>query len=148
MHKALITLWLATIMAFTSLLASAEVDQQDPAFEAVKTAVANGDSAESIIRMLIAEPYGKTLAEATVYAMVAGGQENRTAMIEAGIGLATTLPQAQQVAYAVEAAAGSASADAGTARDAVAEYAQNMPPPEVYQQNYSPTGGGTDVSPS
>ncbi len=149
MHKALMTLWLVAVMAVTSLVANAQqVDEQDPAFQAVKTAVANGDSAESIIRMLVAEPHSKTLAEATVYAMVAGGQENRTAMIEAGIGLASTLPQAQQVAYAVEAAAGTGSADAGTAKDALADFARALPPPDVYQQNYSPTGGGSDVSPS
>lgn len=147
MQKALITLWLATVMAFTSLFAAA-VDEQDPAFQAVKSSVANGDSAESVVRMLTQDPHGKSLSEATVYAMVAGGQDNRSDMIKAGIGLATTLPQAQQVAFAVEAAAGSTSSDTATAKQALGDFAKALPAPEVYQQNYSPTGGGTDVSPS
>lgn len=146
MQKLMMTLWLATAMAFIPLAASAQ-SVEEGAYVEVVEALAKNTSHADIIKDLI-DKHGMTLSAATVFAMVSGGQENRVAFAEAGVGLATNLAQAQGVATAVKATAGDTGAVATAVDVAVDDFAAAMSQPSVYEQEYSPTGGGQDVSPS
>ena len=97
---------LAVVLALASAGASAQVEV-DPAFDTVKELV-DGSSPETVINAVMNT--GKTLPEATVYAMVAGGEANRVALATAGVGMAGNLAQAREVANAVMAAAGETAA--------------------------------------
>lgn len=144
MKNSLITLCLATVLAFLPLAASAQENSQ--AYSEVNASLTNGTSHSDIIRALI-DNHDMTLSEATVFALVSGGEANRVAFATAGVGLASNLPQAQGVVAAVKATAGETGASAKAADVALDEYITSMPQPTVYENKYSPTGGG-DVSTS
>ena len=133
---------LVVVLALASAEAPAQVEV-DPAFSTVKELV-NNSSPEAVIDAVMNT--GKTLPEATVYAMVAGGEANRVALATAGVGMSGNLAQAREVANAVMAAAGETGPVADAVRVALDEYARHMDQPSVYEDEYSPGGGG--ISPS
>lgn len=104
-----------------------------------------GESEETVVRAVVET--GMSLSEATVYAMLCGGDSYRLAIAVAGVTLSSTLAQAQSVANAVIAAAGDNSDVAIAVREAVIVIAKGLPQPGVYVDEYTPTGG-TDVSPA
>jgi hypothetical protein len=133
---------LAAVFALASPGTSAQVEV-DPAFDTVKELVGSS-SPETVINAVMNT--GKTLPEATVYAMVAGGEANRVVLATAGVGMAGNLAQAREVGNAVMAAAGETGPVADAVRVALDEYARHMDQPSVYEDEYSPGGGG--ISPS
>ncbi|MFV8819130.1 hypothetical protein [Haliea sp. E17] len=138
MMKALQHILLASMLACTSLAATA---QGEDAAAAVAAGLQQGSSFSDIIRSLVGEPHDLTLAEATVAAMNAGGAANSVDFVNAGVALAGNLPQAQEVVNAVRAAAGETAPEALAATAALQAYVRVMPQPEVYEDNYSATGG-------
>jgi hypothetical protein len=143
MRCAILNVFLASLLALMPLAASAL--ENEAAYNDVVTSLEGGTTAGDIIRALVKD-YDMTLAEATVFAMVAGGQANRVAFATAGIESAGNLAQAQSVANAVKAAAGDTGAVATAVDQAIAKYAELMPQPNVYEDEYSPTGGA--ISPA
>ena len=144
-----ISRWLlVSILIFTPCILAAQ--ENNAATEAVNTSLMIGTSHADIIRALTEEPYNMPLSEATVFAMNAGGDANRTAFVAAGIQSASTLPQAQSVAAAVKASAGETGAVADAADAAMQEYARLMDQPFIHHDEDLPSGGGTrpPVSPS
>lgn len=139
-------LFIATFVAIVSLSAAAQenaaAQQNRAAYDAVNSALEQGAAPATIIAALTEYPFNMDLSEATVFAMVAGGDENRLDFVSAGVKSAGNLPQAQSVVNAVRAAAGQTSAEANAATEALSEYMKTMPQPKVYQDDYTPTGGG------
>ena len=129
-----------------SLQAQDEVDDKPrkESCESVKNVLAEGGSAAEAVR--VTRLMGMGLAEATVYAMVCGGEANRIDIATAGVAAAENLAQAQSVAYAVLATGGETGPLADAVRGAVNEYARLMSQPKVYQDEYTPLGRG--VSPA
>ena len=143
MKIALRNLCLASLLALALLAAIAQSDEM-PSCEKVQVLLNNGSSATDVVRATMDKTM--TLAEATVYAMVCGGEENRVAIATAGIESAGNLAQAQSVANAVLATAGQTGAVANAVNGAMKVYAEHMPQPYVHEDKYTPYGGG--VSPS
>lgn len=106
----------------------------------VTSMLAETRSAGDIISALMAD--GRDLVAATVFALVAGGQENRVAFAEAGIAAATSVAEAQSVVNALIATAGTNSPVAEAAALALTEYQNTMAPPGGYQGGGVATGGG------
>ena len=144
MTKSLCHLLLAGMLVLLPLAVSAQ--ENEAAFDTVNSALLQGTGHAAIIKSLTEGPHNMSLSEATVFAMVSGGEANRVAFVEAGVKSASNLPQAQSVVYAVRAAAGETSAEASAADAALKQYVKTMPQPNVYEDNYTPTGGG--VSPA
>lgn len=103
-----------------------------------------GASAEAVVRASAAT--GMTLEDATVYAMVCGGDSNSVAIAVAGVRLANSLAQAQAVANAVLVTAGRHGDVADAVNEAVLLVARDLPQPAIYVDEYTPTG--SDVSPA
>jgi hypothetical protein len=143
MKSTILNVFLASLLALMPLAASAL--ENEAAYNDVVSSLDGGTSSGDIISALIKD-YDMTLAEATVFAMVSGGQANRVAFATAGVELASNLPQAQSVANAVKATAGDPGAVATAVDQAMEEYARHMPQPDVYKDDYSPKGGA--VSPA
>jgi hypothetical protein len=143
MQNTLLRVFLASLLALVPGIASAQ-EVEEASCDKVRAWLAADSSADEVVQAVVAT--GITLAEATVFAMVCGGEENRVAIASAGVASAGNLAQAQFVADAVMAAAGQTGAVADAVRAAVKTYAENMPQPEVYQDNYTPRGGS--VSPA
>jgi hypothetical protein len=101
-------------------------------------------SAEALVRATVATGLG--LAEATVFALECGGENNQVAIAVAGVMLAGSLAQAQSVANAVLAIVSQSGEVADAVREAVGLVARELPRPGVYVDEYTPTG--TDVSPA
>ncbi len=122
---------------------------QDPAAEAVCTALAEGKSPGDIIAMLRAETFGMSLEDATATAMDACGDGSRTAFASAGIAAADNLVEAQAVASAVEAASAGDAQVSQAVEVAMAEYARLMGQPFIHHDDSIQTGGGApqDSSP-
>lgn len=148
MTQSLRYLLFAGFLALMSFAVSAQ--DNSSASAAVNASLMGGISHADIIRALTKEPYNMSLSEATVFAMNAGGDANRTAFVAAGIQSASTLPQAQSVAAAVKASAGETGAVADAADAAMQEYARLMDQPFIHHDEDLPSGGGTrpPVSPS
>ena len=143
MKRTMLNVFLVSLLALMPLAASAL--ENEAAYNDVVSSLEGGTTPGDIIRALIKD-YDMTLAEATVFAMVSGGQANRVAFATAGIESAGNLAQAQSVAYAVKATAGDTGAVATAVDQAMAKYAELMPQPNVYEDEYSPTGGA--ISPA
>jgi len=141
MIKALQCVLLAGLLACTGLAANAQ--PADSAAEAVGAALQQGAGYDAIVLSLTAAPRELSLPEATVTAMNAGGESNRIDFVKAGVGAAGDLPQAQAVVDAVRIAAGDGSQEAAAAFEALREYVRLMQQPDIYQDEYSPTGGAT-----
>lgn len=145
MKNALLQWYLAGWLAVMPVVASAQTVATDKqSCDRVRYLLDVGSPAGAVVRDTVAA--GMTLAEATVFAMVCGGEENRVAIATAGVELAGNLAQAQSVATAVKATAGQTGAVAVAVDKAMLEYARLMPQPNVHQDEYTPTGGG--VSPA
>jgi hypothetical protein len=140
-HKALVVILLVSAPFAVS------AQENKAAIEAVDASLMSGTSHADIIRALTEEPYNMSLSDATVFAMNAGGDANRTAFVAAGIQSASTLPQAQSVATAVKASAGETGAVADAADAAMQEYARLMDQPFIHHDEDLPTGGGTNTGP-
>jgi len=130
---------LAGLLAVTGVNALAQTGST--AADAVTAALQQGSAPETIIRSLTGAPYDLSLADATVTAMNAGGDASRIDFVKAGVAAAGNLPQAQEVVNAVRSAAGEGSAEAAAATEALQSYVRLMPQPDIYQDDYSPTGG-------
>jgi hypothetical protein len=101
-------------------------------------------NAEDVVRASVA--MGMNLSAATVYALECGGESHRTAIAVAGVRLANSLAQAQAIANAVLAAVGQNGDLSAALREAVALVARGLPQPNVYVDEYTPTG--PEVSPA
>jgi hypothetical protein len=108
--------------------------------EPVQSLLARGTAPEDVVRAVV--DTGMTLGEATVFAMVCGGEANRVAIATAGVSLAGNLAQAKSVANSVLATAGETGPVAGAVDAALQDYVKNMPQPSVYEDQYTPHGGG------
>ena len=105
-----------------------------------------GRSPTDVVGALVAD--GRDLIDATIFSLVVGGQENRTAFAKAGISAARSLPEAEAVANALIATAGATGPVAATVADALEEYRRTLEPPPGYSGSGIATGGGNPVSPS
>ena len=143
MKNTFLTVFFASLLALLPLGANAVENQA--AYDEVISSLAASTAPADIISSLV-ENHGMTLTEATVFAMVSGGQDNRVAFATAGIGLAGNLAQAQAVANGVKDTAGQSGEVANAVDAAMEEYVRAMPQPNVYEEDYSPAGGG--VSPA
>jgi len=153
MKNTLLNLFLASLLAVFPWAASAEDNgasgyslEHKAAYDAVNSELGKSTAPADIIRMLTKEPYDMSLSEATVFAMVSGGQANRVAFATAGIESASNLAQAQAVANAVKATVDVPGAVATAVDEAMVKYAELMAQPDVYKDVYSPKGAG--VSPA
>jgi hypothetical protein len=145
MKPSLRALFLFGLLAYIPLAAVAQ-DEGERSCDAVLSLLAGGSSAGDVVRATVAT--GMSLAEATVYAMECGGDENREAIATAGIEAAGNFAQAQSVADAVLASAGQTGSVAEAVSAALQDYIKHMPQPDVYQDKYTPTGGDGAVSPA
>jgi hypothetical protein len=143
MKNAFFTVFFASLLALLPLGANAVESQA--AYDEVISSLAASTAPADIISSLV-NNHGMTLTAATVFAMVSGGQDNRVAFATAGIGLAGNLAQAQSVANGVKATAGQSGVVADAVDAAMEQYVRTMPQPNVYEDDYSPAGGG--VSPA
>lgn len=152
MPNTLLRICLAGLLALGAAIASAQdtgaptsisEDEQESCTK-IRNDLLAGSSPDQVVRATVTA--GKTLAEATVFAMVCGGEDYRAAVAAAGVAAAGNLAQAQFVATAVMAAAGQTGPVADAVRAEVETYARNMPQPQVHEDRYTPYGGG--VSPA
>lgn len=144
MKSAMLTALLSSLLALLPLSASAldSAEEIDRVSAYVVYSLAAGTSPEDIIRALD-RFHDMTLAEATLFAMVAAGEANYEAFATAGIRQAADLEEAEEVADAVKVVADSADVFAAADR-AVDKF---IPQPNVYKDNYSNVGG-IGMSPS
>jgi hypothetical protein len=142
MNNILKTIGLAITLALVSIAATAQVDTDAAiaARESVITQLEGGFTHEEIINSLTP---GISRAEATIFCLVSGGEENREAFILAGIDGADSYSEARSVAVAVMATVGLSSPEVAIAQRKLTEYEKLMAQPSTYQDNYSPTGVGT-----
>ena len=143
MKKVMLHVCLTSLLLAMPFAVSAQTGEK-PSCELVQNLLEGGSSTGDVVRATVET--GMSLAEATVFAMVCGGEENRVDIATAGIEAAGNLAQAQSVANAVLAAAGQTGAVAVAVNEAMEVYARHMPQPGVHQDDYTPTGGG--VSPA
>ncbi|MEH6587323.1 MAG: DUF732 domain-containing protein [Halioglobus sp.] len=115
---------------------------QDPAAEAVCTALDEGKSPGAIIEMLMAEPSGMSLEDATVVAMDACDDSSSEVFVSAGIAAADSLVEAESVASAVQAASDGDPQVGQVVEVAMAEYVKLMDQPYIHHDGDIPTGGG------
>ncbi len=142
MKKPLCTLWLTAVLSLLPFVVNAQ--EGTAAYDEVNIALATSTSHSEIISLLMST-YFMTLSEATIFAMVSGDEANRVSFASAGVSLASNLAQAQGVTTAVKAAVGETGAVASAADRALEEFIATMAQPDVYEDKFSPTGGG-DVS--
>ena len=131
MKKPLCTLWLTAVLSLLPFVVNAQ--EGTAAYDEVNIALATSTSHSEIISLLMST-YFMTLSEATIFAMVSGDEANRVSFASAGVSLASNLAQVQGVTTAVKAA-----------DRALEEFIATMAQPDVYEDKFSPTGGG-DVS--
>jgi hypothetical protein len=134
----------AWMLVLFSLTASAELET-DPSCERIEQLLVMGSSPHDVLAAVVND--GMSLVEATVFAMVCGGQENRIDIVTAGVEMADSLAEARSVVAAVVAATGDSSAESAAARAALDTYEKTARQPDVYESDYIPHGGG-GVSPS
>jgi hypothetical protein len=144
MKYTLLRLTLLSLLFSIPFGANATMDEV-AAYSAVQTMLVDGSTPAEIIAAL--KDDGRTLSEATVFAMVSGGEGNRVAFADAGVASATSLMEAQGVVDAVLATAGQTGPVADALQVAFAEYSASIEPPPTYTGGNIATGGGA-VSPS
>lgn len=147
MKKMVLSFAMAGVLGLQSILGTAQESARidfSEAHNTVQSMLAAGSSGRAVVDATMAS--GMSLSEATVFAMVSGGESHRVNIAEAGISAAGNTAQALTVADAVLATAG----ETGPVADAVREVLQRdtalMERPSVYEDDYTPTGAG--VSPS
>ena len=143
MKNTVLKLCLASLLLLVPLWGSAETEAKQSC-EQVQSMLKEGAPAADVVRATMET--GMTLAEATVFAMVCGGETSRVAIATAGVEAAGNLAQAQSVASAVLATAGQTGAVADAINIAMKAYARSMPQPNVHEDNYTPYGSG--ISPA
>ena len=143
MKHTLLRLTLLSLLISIPFGANAAMDAA-AACNTVQTMLVDGSTPADIIAVLKED--GRTLSEATVFAMVCGGEDNRVAFATAGVSSATSLMEAQGVVDAVLATAGQTGPVADALRVALTDYTETFPPPATYTGGNIATGGG--VSPS
>ena len=109
-------------------------------YQVVQAMLAEDATMEQIIATLEEK---MSRSEATVFCLVAAGQENRQACIEAGIDGAASYAEARAVAMAVLATVGANSPEAALVQKRLTEFTKTMDQPTTYSDDYSPYGGGT-----
>ena len=144
MKTIFLPLCVALALASVTSNAIAVMDETE-ARDTVVSMLDQSQPATEIIAALMAD--GRDLIDATIFALVSGGENNRTAFAEAGIASATSLAQAQSVSYALIATAGATGPVADTVETAMKTYSNRLTPPSTYQGSGIATGGGS-VSPS
>ncbi len=135
---------IAGLLLFPAIALSQTITEDAAAYQAVQSMLADGSSPSAVVDSMVAR--GMTLSEATVFAMVSGGEQHRVAIASAGVAAADTLAEARTVANAVVATSGESGPVAVAVREALNRYADSMPAPSVYEDDYTPTGAG--VSPA
>jgi len=130
------SLFVSLALALPSMAAQADA----PSCASLQQMLAGGSSAEAVIAAVAAT--GVNRADATVYAMDCAGDGSREALVAAGVAGADNLAQAQSVTDAVLAVAGENAAVINAANFALRDYIRQMPQPDVYEDQYTPTGGG------
>lgn len=134
----------ACVLVLFSMAASAELET-DPSCERTEQMLVVGSSPGDVVAAVVND--GMSLVEATVFAMVCGGQENRIDIVTAGVEMADSLAEARSVVAAVVAATGDSSPESAAARATLDTYEKTARQPDVYESDYIPHGGG-GVSPS
>ena len=134
----------AWMLVLFSLTASAALET-DPSCERIEQMLVMGSPPHDVLAAVVND--GMSLVEATVFAMVCGGQENRIDIVTAGVEMADSLAEARSVVAAVVAATGDSSPESAAARAALDTYEKTARQPDVYESDYIPHGGG-GVSPS
>ncbi len=146
MKISLLPLFLAGLMAYLPLSATALMDKRE-ARDTVVNMLGESQSAAAVIAALVAD--GRGLIDATIFALVSGGEENREAIARAGIASAGSLAEAQSVANALIATAGATGPLADVVAQEMKAYRETLTPPSTYQGSGIATGGGGQaVSPS
>lgn len=141
-----LNIMLVALLASLSLASFAETQLEEALdCEEVENMVRAGSTPSDIVDHLYHS--GMALSGATVLAMECGGQENRVATAEAGVGLAGNLVQANSVVRAVAEAAGETGPETVAARRAYGNAERLAKQPDGYRGDYTPQGG-TGVSPS
>jgi hypothetical protein len=144
MKHTLLRLTLLSLLISFPFGANATMDEA-AAYSTVQTMLVDGRTPADIIAALKND--GRTLSEATVFAMVSGGEDNRVAFATAGVASATSLMEARGVVDAVLATAGRTGSVAGAVQVALTDYAASIQAPSTYTGGNIATGGGA-VSPS
>jgi hypothetical protein len=126
-------------LLFIQPLAANPQPEEDESCQRVDKRLQGGDSAKEVITGVV--DGGMSLTEATVFAMVCGGQGNRVAMVTAGVALAGSLAEAQSVVSGVIAAAGEGSPEAVAVHEAFNAYKRTAKQPAVYEKEHIPQGG-------
>lgn len=142
MKTAMLNILLGSLLALMPVAVSA----QDKAVYYDVTSTLEGGVAPGEIINTLMDDYGVTLVEATLFAMMNGGEANREDFAVAGIEAADNLAQAQVVADAVKAEFGFSGILATVVDGALLQYAKMMPQPKVYESDYWSSGG--PVSPA
>jgi hypothetical protein len=145
MKHTLLRLTLLSLLISLPFSANAAMDEA-AAYSTVQTMLADGRSTPADIIAALKDD-GRTLSEATVFAMVSGGEDNRVAFATAGVASATSLMEAQAVVDAVLATAGKTGPVADALGVAFTKYSASIQPPSTYTGGNIATGGGA-VSPS
>ena len=111
---------------------------QNTTADAINAALVEGKSPAAIIEMLIAEPSGMSVEEATMAAVEAGGESNQNAFAAAGISAAGDLVEAESIATALKAAG----VDASVVDASMQGFVRLMDQPFIHHDGTIPTGGG------
>ena len=130
------------MIALLALMPISLAKAQDSSADAVCTALAEGKSPAAIIEMLMAEPSGMSLEDATVVAMDACDDSSTEMFVSAGIAAADSLVEAESVASAVQAASDGDPQVGQVVEVAMAEYVKLMDQPYIHHDGTIPTGGG------
>tara|TARA_R110001599_G_scaffold353885_1_gene602430 strand:- start:1928 stop:2368 length:441 start_codon:yes stop_codon:yes gene_type:complete len=136
---------LAGVLAALPLAAYAQLDPPTSC-EQVEDMLSNGSSSAEVVNAMIDS--GMALTGATVFAMECADAQYRIAIAEAGVGLASNLNEARGVVRAVADAYGESSDETNAARKAFEASEKMAKQPKEYKSDFTPQGGGADVSPS
>ena len=145
MKKSVPGFYCTTLFLLLSM-ASVAQDRGSVACDPVRAQVQAGTSAADMVKSVMVT--GVSLAEATVLAMNCTAEDSWEAIAVAGVAMADNLAQAQSVADAVLASAGQTGAVADAVQVALQDYIKHMPQPDVYEDEYTPTGGSAVNLPS
>ena len=143
MKQTILRLGVLSLLLALPLGANAMMNEGD-AYATVQSMLGSASLPVSIISTL--KDDGRTRPEATVFAMVSGGEDNRVAFAIAGVESSTSLMEAQLVTQAVLAAAGETGPVADAVREAMHAYSKTLRPPTTFDGGRIANGSG--VSPS
>ncbi|MEM9149500.1 MAG: hypothetical protein AAGB19_03485 [Cyanobacteria bacterium P01_F01_bin.3] len=147
MNNAVLKVVLVWVALAASMLTHAQPRLDPPtSCDQVEELIRNGSTPEVIIQTLMSS--GMALTGATVFAVECAGPQYRVPLAEAGVGLATNLREANGVVRAVAFAYGETSAETVAAREAFQSAEKLAKQPPEYKSNYTPHGGGEEISPS